>query len=339
MTEERTSFASQVLQEWIPVGLPLGPAPDPTPAGGPDPYGNPDPDPEWLAIDWREHLKTIELPTPQGARALNGSGSQNTVNYVDLGSGSPAIVFVHGLSGSWQNWLENLPHFSKSHRVIALDLPGFGASELPPWEVTVESYARQLVGFCDELEAEDCIAVGNSLGGFIAAEAAIREPERFEKLVLVSAAGISHARMRRQPAETGARMAAAMAPLTLKLQKRSFLRPRLRNSIFRSIFHRPHELGRELLWEQWVHGAGPPGFLPAVQGLVGYDITDRLEDVKVPTLVVWGRNDRIVPPNDAFGWMKHLGNAELEVFDRCGHLPQLERPVRFNRLLEEFLGS
>jgi pimeloyl-ACP methyl ester carboxylesterase len=334
--EERTSFASQLLQEWIPVGLPLGPVPDATPADGPDPYGNPDP--EWLRVDWREHLRTIELPTPRDARELNGRPSGSRVNYVDLGAGSPAIVFVHGLSGSWQNWLENLPHFSKAHRVVALDLPGFGDSELPPWEITVESYGRLLVEFCDALEIDDCVVVGNSLGGFIAAEAAIREPRRFEKLVLVSAAGISHARMRRQPAETSARMAAAMTPLVMKLQERSFLRPRLRNSIFLNIFHRPRSLRRELLWEQWVHGAAPPGFLPAVRGLVGYDFTDRLEEIQVPTLIVWGRNDRIVPPNDAFGWIKHLPEAELEVFDRTGHLPQLERPVRFNRLLEGFLS-
>jgi len=336
--EERTSLASQLLQEWIPVGLPLGPAPDPTPADGPDPYGNPDPEPDWLAIDWREHLRTIELPTPSGARALNGGGAGSKINYVDIGSGSPTVVFIHGLSGSWQSWLENMPHFSRRHRVVAVDLPGFGASEMPPWEITVESCGRLLVGFCDALEIEDCVVVGSSLGGFIAAEAAFREPERFEKLMLVSAAGISHARMRRQPAETGARMAAAMTPLVMKLQERSFLRPRLRNTIFLNLFHRPRKLRRELLWEQWTHGASPPGFLPAVKGLVGYDFIDRLEEIEVPTMVVWGRNDRIVPPNDAFGWIQHLGNAELEVFDRCGHLPQLERPVRFNRLLEEFLS-
>jgi pimeloyl-ACP methyl ester carboxylesterase len=336
--QERTSLAAQLLQEWIPIGLPLGPAPDPTAADGPDPYGNPDPDPEWLKIDWREHLRTIDLPTPRGARTLNGRGSGSRVNYVELGSGSPVLIFLHGLSGSWQNWLENLPHFSKTNRVVALDLPGFGASELPPWEITVESYGRLLGDFCDELDADECVAIGNSLGGFIAAEGVIRAPVRFEKLVLVSAAGISHARMRRQPAETSARMAAALAPLTLKLQKRSFLRPRLRHSIFRNIFHRPRELRRELLWEQWTHGAGPPGLLPAVQGLVGYDFLDRLEEVEVPTLIVWGRNDRIVPPNDAFGWAKRLPNSELEVFDRTGHLPQLERPIRFNRLLEGFLA-
>src|SRR4051795_8872719 len=77
---------------------------------GPD-YGNPDPQPEWMGIDWREHLQRLELP---GA----------TVNYAEVGSGEP-ILFVHGLAGCWRNWLENVPYFGRGYRAIALDLPGF----------------------------------------------------------------------------------------------------------------------------------------------------------------------------------------------------------------------
>jgi pimeloyl-ACP methyl ester carboxylesterase len=76
-----------------------------------------------------------------------------------------------------------------------------------------------------------------------------------------------------------------------------------------------------------------------MRNLVGYDIRDRLEEIGVPTLIVWGRNDRVVPVPAAFSYNKRIGdNAELVIFDRCGHVPQIERPVRFNRVLEEFLG-
>jgi pimeloyl-ACP methyl ester carboxylesterase len=342
---ERTSVVGQLLDEFFPFATPGGELPDATPPEGPDPYGNPDP--EWVRIDWRRHLRRIEVPMP-GAEPPQGRPPRDDdqpteVNYVELSEGGKesrlAVVFVHGLSGSWQNWIENIPHFSREHRVVALDLPGFGHSPLPSWRISIEAYGRFLHNFCAELGIGDCAVVGNSMGGFVCAEAASEEPDRFEKLVLVSSAGVSHARMRRQPAETVARMSAGAAPLLLRLQERGLRRPRLRLAVFSGLFHRPEELGRDLLFEQFHNGAGRPGLLPAVQGLVGYDILDRLEDVDVPTLIVWGRNDRVVPPQDALGFSKRLRNSRMVIFDECGHLPQLERPARFNRVLETFLAT
>ena len=321
----RTTLVRQLLEEFLPFAPPSSPLPDPTPAEGPDPYGNPDP--EWLEIDWREHLRQVEI---DGTR----------VNYVELGSGPQmATVFVHGLSGSWQNWLENIPHFARERRVLALDLPGFGHSPMPEWEISIESYGRLLHRFCDALAVGDCAVVGNSMGGFISAEAASAQPDRFEKLVLVSAAGVSSARLRRQPAETVARMATAAAPLLLKLQQRGLRRPRVRWATFKGLFQHPEALRRELLLETFQNGAGRPGFLAAVQGLVGYDILDQLAEVDVPTLIVWGRNDRVVPPQDAVGFAQRLRNSRTVIFDDTGHLPQLERPTRFNRVLETFLAG
>jgi pimeloyl-ACP methyl ester carboxylesterase len=320
-----TTLVGQLLEEFLPFAPAASPLPDPTPAEGPDPYGNPDP--EWLEIDWREHLRQVEI---------NGT----RVNYVELGSGPRmAIVFVHGLSGSWQNWLENIPHFAREHRVLALDLPGFGHSPMPEWEISIESYGRLLHRFCDALGVGDCAVVGNSMGGFISAEAASARADRFEKLALVSAAGVSSARLRRQPAETVARMATAAAPLLLRLQERGLRRPRVRSATFKGLFQHPEALRRELLLETFQSGAGRPGFLPAVQGLVGYDILDQLAEVDVPTLIVWGRNDRVVPPQDAAGFAQRLNNSRTVIFDDTGHLPQLERPTRFNRVLEAFLAG
>jgi pimeloyl-ACP methyl ester carboxylesterase len=320
-----TTLVGQLLEEFFPFAAPTSPLPDPTPAEGPDPYGHPDP--EWLEIEWRAHLHQAEI---EGAR----------INYVELGSGSGMpIVFVHGLSGSWQNWLENIPHFAREHRVLALDLPGFGHSPMPEWEISIESYGRLLHDFCEAMGVRDCAAVGNSMGGFVCAEAAIASPGRFQKLVLVSAAGISHARMRRQPAEMAGRFAVASSPLVLRFQERGLMRPKLRYWAFRMLFEAPHKVRPELLWEIFHSGAGKPGFLPAIRGLVGYDILDRLEEVEIPTLIVWGRNDRIVPAADALGYGQRLRSSRTVILDRTGHLPMAERPVRFNRLLETFLAD
>jgi pimeloyl-ACP methyl ester carboxylesterase len=296
--------------------------PPATPPDGPDPYGNPDP--EWLRIDWREHRHQIDVV---GA----------SVNYVEIGEGSP-LLFVHGLSGAWQNWLENIPRFARSHRVIALDLPGFGSSPMPPWEISIPAYGRFLRDFCERVGIDRCSLVGNSMGGFIATEFAISEPERVDDLVLVSAAGITWARARREPATMLARVGQAAAPLALRLQTSGIRRPRLRKAAFQGVFFDPDGLRREMLWENFVPAMKSPGYFDAMTNLVGYDIRHRLEEIAVPTLIVWGRNDRVVPVPAAFSYKKRIGdNAELVIFDECGHVPQIERPVRFNRVVEEFL--
>lgn len=330
----------ELVRTFWPLASPVGPLPDPTAPEGPDPYG--DPNPEWLGIDWSEHRREIDVTTPEDAYGPSPSEHRapgsTRVNYVELGSGPGLdLVLVHGLSGSWQNWLQQIPHFARSRRVIALDLPGFGHSPLPPWEITIERYALLLRDFCAALGVGDCAVVGNSMGGFVAAEASIHRPAWFEKLVLVSAAGVSSSRLEREPAEAAARMAVAAAPIALRLQEAAMRRPRIRWAAFRSIVEHPLKLRSELLYEFFSNGAGRPGFLHAISGLVGYDILDRLDDVDVPTLIVWGRYDRIVPPGDALEYARLLPNSRTVIFDDTGHIPMAERPVRFNRLLEAFL--
>jgi pimeloyl-ACP methyl ester carboxylesterase len=296
--------------------------PPPTPSDGPDPYGNPDP--EWLRIDWREHRHEVDVV---GAK----------VNYVELGEGPP-VLFVHGLSGAWQNWLENIPEFARDHRVVAVDLPGFGSSPMPSWDLTIPEYGRFVRDFCERIGVARCSLVGNSMGGFIATEVAITDPERVDELVLVSAAGITWARARREPATALARIGQAAAPLALKLQTSGFKRPRLRNMTFQGVFFDPGGIRREMLWENLVPAMQSPGYFDAMTNLVGYDIRHRLEEIEVPTLVVWGRNDRVVPVPAAISYRKRIGdNAELVIFDHCGHVPQIERPERFNRVVQDFL--
>ena len=116
----------------------------------------------WLDIDWREHQRWV-------------SANGQPVNTIDLGEGPP-IVFVHGLSGSWPNWLEQLPVFAAEHRVVAMDLPGFGHSPMPHERITISSYARLLDGLLDELGIDAATIVGNSMGGFVSAESGDRVP-------------------------------------------------------------------------------------------------------------------------------------------------------------------
>jgi pimeloyl-ACP methyl ester carboxylesterase len=175
------------------------------------------------------------------------------------------------------------------------------------------------------------------MGGFIAAEATIRAPARFKRLALVSAAGVSSARMRSRPTEVVARMMAAAAPYAVKARAETFRRPGAREIAFRNVVEAPLDLRPELLWEVFEGGLGDDGFVDALASLAGYDFLDRLEEVAAPTLIVWGRTDRIVPSADAVEFGRRLRNSRTVIFDHTGHLPMAERPVRFNRVLETFL--
>ncbi len=276
---ERASDLQRELRGTVGYLNPLVAPPPATPADGPDPYGNPDP--EWLKIDWSERLRMTDVV---GAET----------NYVELGEGPP-ILLVHGLGGSWQNWLENIPHLAQRHRVIALDLPGFGSSPMPPWEISIASYGRFLRDFCEKLGLDPCPLIGSSMGGFIGTELAINEPDRVERLVLVSAAGITWARARSEPAKVVGRVGRAAAPLAFRYRMEGLRRSRLRHLAYRGMVDDPRSLRQELLWEITAPALRSPGFYDAITTLFGYDIRDRLTEIEVPTLIVWGRNDRVVP--------------------------------------------
>jgi pimeloyl-ACP methyl ester carboxylesterase len=287
-------------------------------------YGNPDP--EWLKIDWREHLHRVELP---GA----------TVNYAEIGEGEP-IIFVHGLAGCWQNWLENLPRLGRTHRAIALDLPGFGDSPMPSWSIDMPAYGRLIHDFCEKLGIDRAAAlVGNSMGGFVSTEAVIEQPSRFERLVLVSAAGISFAEAQGRRDKALIRMFEATIPALAGPRRTWLTRPRGRRLAFGNIFNYPNRVRPELLYEQIDPSVRSPGFADAIRAIGGYDTRHRLTEIEIPTLVVWGLNDHIVPVEAAIGYHRLIPGSRLELFERTGHVPQMERPSRFNALLDEFLAS
>jgi pimeloyl-ACP methyl ester carboxylesterase len=289
----------------------------------PDDYGNPAP--EWPKIDWQAHTHRVKL-----------AGAE--VNYVEIGEGEP-IVFVHGISGSWQNWLENLPHFGRGRRAIALDLPGFGASPLPEWEIDMPAYGRLLHEFCDATGVERGAAlVGNSMGGLVAAEAALSAPGRFDRLVLVSAAGLINTWLPKQRGAATARSWSTFGPGVGKLAREIVSRRRSRYLMFRFFMRYPNRLAPGLLYEQMISGLPCPGFTDALEAVIEYDARDRLADIEIPVLIVWGTDDWVIPSVAAHSYNRRIPHSRLAIFEQTGHVPQLERPLRFNALLDEFLA-
>ncbi len=261
------------------------------------------------------------------------------VNYAEIGEGEP-ILFVHGLGGCWRNWLENLPHFGRTNRAIALDLPGFGDSPMPSWQIDMPAYGRLIHDFCEKLGIDRVAAlVGNSMGGFVSTEAIVERPSRFEKLVLVSAAGISFAEAEGRRLEASVSLFEAGVAFLGGPRRLWVNRPKGREFAFGRIFHYPNRVRPELLREQMEPGIGAPGFADAIRAIGGYDTRHRLTEIEIPTLVVWGLRDRVVPVEAAIGYHRLIPDSRLELFERTGHVPQMERPARFNALLDEFLAD
>lgn len=285
-------------------------------------------DGEWLRIDWADLVRMEEVESDLGS---------TPVNYVELGEG-PTVLMVHGLGGSWRNWLENIPYLARSHRVIALDLPGFGTSPLPEKQITIRSYGDFLVAFADRLGlGPDTALVGHSMGGFISTEAAIARPERFSSLVLVAAAGITYARMTSSQKDMAQVIVKAMMPLASSSLERNFGRSRLRAAQFAGVFAHPTRISREMLWELGSYAVDAPGLIQAAYALAGYDTRDRLPEITIPTLLIWGSKDLLVPVPAAFAYRRKIPRAELSLLDDTGHMIQMERPARFNDDVEEFV--
>jgi pimeloyl-ACP methyl ester carboxylesterase len=312
----------------------------------------------WLDIDWREHQRWVTV-----------AGTQ--VNTIDMGEG-PAIVFVHGLSGSWPNWLEQLPVFAGrngdagrtgdasvsecppapvrrvspgfgNHRVIAMDLPGFGHSPMPHEHITISAYARILDGLLEELGVSAATVVGNSMGGFVSTELSIAFPERVERLMLVSAAGIStyrHSGVERiEPyLRRVAPIVAMYTGWTAAQSDWIVRRPGLRNMTLGLVTRHPSRLPAALAAEQ-LRGAGKPGFMQALKANIDYPIKDRLPEIACPTLIVWGAQDKVIPVADASVFEELIPNSRKVIFEDTGHVAMLERPASFNKLLSEFIAE
>jgi pimeloyl-ACP methyl ester carboxylesterase len=280
----------------------------------------------WLDVDWRAHQRWVDV-------------AGRPVNVVELGSGPP-VVFVHGLSGSWQNWLEQLPVLAEDHRVVALDLPGFGQSPMPPEQISISGYGRLVEGVCDALGLDAVALVGNSMGGFIGAEVAIQFPARVERLVLVSAAGLSIEYQRNEHVlrllrRTERRLTAWggwLASRSDTLVRRRRTRRALLSIVAAHPDLLPGPLSAELL-----RGSGKPGFVDALDALTDYPIRERLPEIACPTLIVWGEDDRLVPVRDAFEFERLIPTARKVIYRDTGHVSMLERPAAFNALLEGFL--
>ena len=273
--------------------------------------------------------------TSTGSSTCAGCASQDRwMNLVDIGEG-PVVLMIHGLSGCWQNWLENIPFFARDHRVIAVDLPGFGESEMPVEKISISQLRRHDRRAARRARDRPAGAPRRQLDGRLHRRRA-RDP-------LPGAHRAARARRGRRPQRRehphrSARRACATAPRTSpsstsagsrRARRPSRARPRLRSAVLLLVVAHPDRLPPALTFEQ-VKGSGKDGFNDALEALCNYPIRERLPEIECPTFIVWGDKDRLVPLKDASVFEELIADSRKVIYKDTGHLTMLERPARFN---------
>jgi 2-hydroxy-6-oxo-octa-2,4-dienoate hydrolase len=252
-----------------------------------------------------------------------------TLHVAEAGEG-PALVLLHGLTATHHNWELTVPAFADRWRVIVPDLPGHGASGKPDAPYTIDFYAGVIRSLGRALGVERAVVVGNSLGGQIAVELGLSYPTWTRALVLAAPAGGFPGLMRA--------LWWAVAPAARPAVMRAVL-SRALDRCFYDRTNPAYETRRAILAERLAH-EDYPDFARAVARSVGGALAaadQPIARLTQPTLVIWGADDAVIDVAGSRRLARALPQAPLHVFERCGHLPMLEHPVRFNALVADFL--
>ena len=269
------------------------------------------------------------------------------------GSGDPPILFIHGLGSSgYIEWRFVLPHFARTHRVLAPDLPGFGRTDKPRSATYgIPYFARTLGRYLDLVDVERAVVIGVSMGGRVALEMALVYGRRVEKLVLVNSLGLGRPQiqffyplmmlprvgevamsvarqaMHRVPPELIRRWAGRYGGMTdlERIMDDAYL------TDVREMF------GSEGFAEAYLATVRSMARPAALLGL--HDLTSRLTEIAAPVMFVWGAEDPLFPLAHAHRAHAALPGSRLAVIEGAGHTPQAERPDEFNRVVGRFLAS
>ena len=273
------------------------------------------------------------------------------IHHVDEGDGPP-LVLLHGLAGSLGWFAPVLGPLAARFRVVALDLPGFGRSGKPDAPYTIPWMAAKVLRLLDDKGIERAHLVGNSLGGQIALAIALGQPARVERLVLAAPAGVTEwpalvLGMARLLDVAGGSGGGALAV------------PRVPEAMlalaFRAVFPGGGEpkrgpLARSRLADRFTRGyaraVASPDYplasraaLRALRGSLAHPLGGACSSLRVPTLVIWGARDRILPVAGARLLRRNIAGAELLVYPDSGHCPMLDAPTRFTRDVTRFLDG
>ncbi|WP_030326406.1 alpha/beta fold hydrolase [Streptomyces sp. NRRL B-3229] len=270
-----------------------------------------------------------ELPTDEG-----------TLRYHEAGDGPP-LLLLHG-SGpgvtGWRNYQRNLPAFARHFRCLVLEFPGFGVSD-PTTDNPMAAAPKAVLRFLEGLGLDQVDVVGNSLGGFVAAHLAVARKDLFRRVVTIG--GVGRNILSPAPSE-GLNLLVEFAESPTRENLVQWLR---------SMVHDPEVLTEELIEERWrsatepqtlqasrrIYGRQAMAAILAAQSASDQPIWAALHKITAPTLLTWGRDDRVTPLDNALLPMRTIPKAELHVLPDCGHWAMIEQQAAWESVVLAFL--
>jgi pimeloyl-ACP methyl ester carboxylesterase len=257
------------------------------------------------------------------------------IHYTVQGEGTP-VVLIHGFMDSLQTWRRNAHVLADAHRVYAIDVLGFGASDRVRAPIyTLKQQARFLREFFAAQEIENADVVGHSMGGALALQFAYDFPELVHKLVLIAPATFLYAALPRNGLSPVPRsVSRGVLGLYEKWQGERANPVRLAYGDPARITPDSIEPRRQMMRVRGTHDA----LISMSKSKREADVPQQLKQVRMPTLIVWGKRDHVVPGRHAAWHYRELPNARLEWIETAGHLPHEEEPEAVNELLREFLN-
>lgn len=238
--------------------------------------------------------------------------------YIDKGKGDP-IILLHGLFGNLSNWTSVVDHFSKNYRVIIPRLPIF---EVPQHQANLERLTAILDEFLDWHQLADVTLVGNSMGGHIALLYALRKPDNVKKLILTGSSGLFEN---------------TLGKTFPRVKDYNFIREKVGYT-----FYNKEVVTKELVDEVYDTVQSIPKtlrLLGLARSAQQNNLAESIHKIKQPTLLIWGLQDEITPPEVALHFHDLLPHSELKFIDQCGHVAMMEHPDLFNQHVATFLNN
>jgi len=251
----------------------------------------------------------------------------NKIRYLETGHSKHTIVLVHGLGASAERWTQAIPYLSKDYHLIIPDLIGFGYSDKPIADYTPDFFADFLRKFLDANGIEKPNIIGSSLGGQVTAEYTCTNTN-IEKLILVSPSGV----MKQSTPALDAYIMAALYPNEENAK-----------NAFELMEGSGGDIDKEIV-EGFVERMKLPNakmaFMSTILGLKNAEIiSNRLKTIDIPTLIIWGEKDNVIPIQNADGFVSFIKDCRFRRMDGCGHTPYVQDPENFSKIVLEFLND
>jgi len=250
----------------------------------------------------------------------------NKIRYFEKGTIGDTLLLLHGLGASAERWENVIPLFAKKFRVIVPDLIGFGYSDKPTIDYTTDYFAEFMSKFVEKVGIKEMSIIGSSLGGQIAAEFIINQNVDVKKLVLVSPSGV----MKHSTPALNTYISAALYPNTdsaLNAFQAMSGRKKIDGKIVSRFVERMQLPNAKM------------AFMSTLLGLSNSKvITEKLQLITIPTLIVWGENDPVIPIEYAQSFISGINDCRFYKMIGCAHTPYVEKPEKFFQIVSDFLN-